>query len=155
MNKQDQIAKSDNSNASAHSNSKAIDDILKYIPEDKRGKVTQLIIRQQQTTFQGPLPPPEVLRDYQNIMPGSPDRLLKLVEKEQEQVHSKENKIIKNQIRQNWAGMIIGAVLITLFFIGAIWLAMSHHDTVAGIVFSTTIISVATIFVLHRRSDKN
>lgn len=142
-------------NVHVNSLPKEIDDILKYVPEEERGKVTQLIISQQLTTFQGPLPPPDVLREYQKIMPGSPDRFLKLVEKEQEQTHAKENLIIDSQIRQNWAGMIIGAVLIILFFIGAIWLALKDHDTVAGIIFSTTIIAIATIFVLHKRTNSN
>ena len=136
---------------------KELRDLLKDIPEEQRGEVTQRLIvtSQRLTAFHGPLPPPEVLKEYQSILPGSPDRFLKLVEKEQEHTHSSEKMIIRNQIWQNWAGLIIGAILVVLFFVGAYKLALAGHDTVAYIIFSVTIISIATIFVLHKRSDKS
>ena len=75
-------------------------DLLKDLPEEQRGEVTQKLIvtSQQLTAFHGPLPPPEVLKEYQSILPGSPDRFLKLVENEQEHTHSSEKMIIKNQV---------------------------------------------------------
>lgn len=132
---------------------KELNDILQKLPEKERGKVTQLIISKHLTAFHGPLPPPEILKEYQSILPGSPERFLNLVEKEQSHSHSKENLFLKNQIAQNWAGLIIGALLVAGFFYGAYSLAMAGHDTVAGIIFSCTIISIATIFVLHKRSN--
>jgi uncharacterized membrane protein len=75
-------------------------DLLKDLPEEQRGEVTQKLIvtSQHLTAFHGPLPPPEVLKEYQSILPGSPDRFLKLVENEQEHTHSSEKMIIKNQV---------------------------------------------------------
>ena len=135
---------------------KELIDIINDIPEKHRGDIIKkLTISQCLTSFQGPLPPPEVLKEYQSVLPGSPDRFLSMVEKEQNHTHSKENIIINNQILQNWAGLIIGAIIVILFFIGAYKLAVMGHETVAGIIFSVTIISIATIFVLHKRSDNN
>ena len=135
---------------------KELTDFLNDIPEEHRGEIIKkLTISQRLTSFQGPLPPPEVLKEYQSVLPGSPDRFLSLVENEQKHTHSNENVIIKNQILQNWAGLIIGAIIVILFFIGAYKLAVMGHETVAGIIFSVTIISIATIFVLHKRSDNN
>lgn len=132
-----------------------VKDFLKRIPKENREKVVgELIVSQQLTSFHGPLPPPEVLKEYAKVLPGSPERLLKLVENEQQHTHKNENRMILDQIWKGWVGLIIGALLVFLFFLKAFDLAMAGHDWVAGIIFSFTIIAVAGVFVLHKFYDQ-
>lgn len=78
-----------------------------------------------------------------------------MAEKQQKHRIDSERLIIKSQIFQNWAGLIFGAVIVVLFFVGAYKLALYGHDTVASIIVSTTIIAIASIFVLHKVFDRH
>lgn len=42
--------------------------------------------------YSGPLPPPEMMREYENLLPGSADRILSLTEHAQEQRARYENR---------------------------------------------------------------
>jgi uncharacterized membrane protein len=51
----------------------------------------QLIVSQL-AAFQGPIPPPAVLREYEQLEPGAANRIIKMAEKEQEHRHYLENQ---------------------------------------------------------------
>lgn len=87
-------------------------ELFETLPKDEQVKLSQIIYSQHLTTYNGPLPPPSLLREYQEMIPDSPERFLRIVEKEQNHRLSCENKIIGNQIFQNWAGLAIGTALV-------------------------------------------
>lgn len=88
-----------------------IEEYIEKLPKDKQKEFKKLLMvsSQRLTVSRGPLPSPEVLEQYAKILPGSPERLLQLVEKEQEHTHSVENKLVDNTIKQNKMGLFIGA----------------------------------------------
>ncbi len=60
--------------------------------EDENGGRAADIIEQHVTFYSGPLPPPEMMRAYENVHPGSADRILTLAEHEQKQRAFYENR---------------------------------------------------------------
>jgi len=61
--------------------------------------------------FSGPLPPPELLKGYGELMPDLPERIVAMVEKEQAHKHNRENKTmeyVRNDVRR---GQILGALV--------------------------------------------
>ena len=58
-----------------------VNEVLSKLPEDIRGQVLTII--KEQSFFSGPLPPPELFKQYEEILPGSANRILKMAEKEQ------------------------------------------------------------------------
>lgn len=134
---------------------KELIDALKVLPKDEQVKISQIIYSQHLTAFKGPLPPPSILKEYQEIIPNSPERFLQLVEKEQTHTLSCEKSIVINQILQNWIGLIIGAGLVVFLCLMAYDLATKGYDLLAGIIFSTTLVAVAAIFVLRKLPSKN
>ena len=53
--------------------------------ETQRLQVTETI--QQRIEFSGPIPPPQVLKQYEEIIPGAGERILAMAEKEQDHRH--------------------------------------------------------------------
>lgn len=51
-------------------------------------------------------------------------------------------------------GLWVSAVLLLLFGVGAFFLGMTNHEWLAGIVFTTTVLGVGTIFVLRQQPSR-
>ncbi|MCY4246499.1 MAG: DUF2335 domain-containing protein [Chloroflexi bacterium] len=49
-------------------------------------------IEQQVAYYSGPLPPPSMMREYEEVLPGSADRILSLAEQQQKQYATYENR---------------------------------------------------------------
>ena len=75
---------------------------------------------------------------------------MKLLEAQASHRQEQEAHLVKAQTALPVRGQIIGTIL-CLFF-GAIgWhLSLNQHDAVAGLLFSTTILGLITVFVLGR-----
>lgn len=57
--------------------------ILQELPEEKRNAIlTTMMAFEEERSFSGPLPPPEYLDAYEKTLPGAPDRILVMAEKQ-------------------------------------------------------------------------
>lgn len=122
-----------------------IDNVLKDLPKEKR-EVIYSAFYAIERSYSGPLPPPEDFAKYEQNLPGSMDRILKLTEKQVE--HRIE--IERSNVKLDGRGQIIGALLVALFGVLSFGLAMFDHENVALAMGVTTVISVAVIFVLKK-----
>ena len=108
------------------------------------------IVETAATSFRGPLPPPEMLAEYDRLIPQGADRLMRLLEVQTSSRLERDAKLVDSQVTLPARGQLFGAVLCVFF--GAIgWhLALEGHDGVAGLLFGTTILGLITVFVLGR-----
>jgi uncharacterized membrane protein len=58
--------------------------------------VRQAVVETSTAIHRGPLPPPDQFKDYEAILPGSADRILKMAEKEQDHRHAWELSHLRN-----------------------------------------------------------
>ena len=70
---------------------------------------------EEERSFSGPLPPPEYLDAYEKTLPGAPDRILVMAEKQVDHRIDVEKTIVKKKFNQSTLGQIIGAILILFF----------------------------------------
>jgi len=128
--------------------------LLEGVSEDKRGKIMELIgeiYKEESVSFSGPLPHPQIVKGYEKILPGAAERLFKMVEQEQAHRFKEDDKIISSNLKENHIGQILGSLLCFLLIIVALVLGLYNHDWLAGIILTTTILGLATIFVLKKR----
>jgi hypothetical protein len=54
------------------------------IPQEKRESIAKEVITvaHRMMQFQGPVPPPQMLAEYEKVLPGSADRLIRLTERQ-------------------------------------------------------------------------
>jgi uncharacterized membrane protein len=126
------------------------------LPRDENPPPRDVSISAQVSSmFLGLLPPPDLLRAYERIVPGAAEKFVLSVVQEGE--HRRREEMLDGQARRSLAkaGQII-ALILTLVLIGAaLTLGLTGHDTVAGIIFGTTIVAIATIFALNRKASKD
>lgn len=100
-------------------------DILEALPENVRISVIEA------ASFSGPLPPPSLYREYNEVVPGSAERILGMAEKNQEHRHSWEtnalNHAANDRKREHYLGF--GLMLIVIF--ATVYLAVIGQTVVA------------------------
>lgn len=104
-------------------------------------------------TWQGPLPSPRTLTEFQTLVPDAPERIFKQWEDESFHRRGYENRSLDGIVRNDRIGIVSAAVFslsalaLSAF---ALWL---NQPWVAGILGSGTIGTVVTAFLYNRRQD--
>jgi uncharacterized membrane protein len=62
--------------------------------------------------YRGPLPPPEMLRGYDEIVPGAAERILTQFERQSEHRREIERKMVSNIARREMGSILVAALLI-------------------------------------------
>lgn len=65
------------------------------------------------STFAGPLPPPEILKEYNDAVPDAAERILKMAENQAAHRQQLESKVVTSDIWKSYAG-VIGAFVIVI-----------------------------------------
>ncbi len=81
-----------------------------------------------EAVWNGPLPPPNVLRGYEEVVPGAANRIMEMTEKEQAHSRDMTRTIIVGDSRRAYLGLIAGFVISVLGIGGGIYLIATGHD---------------------------
>jgi len=121
-------------------------------------------IQTEAVSFQGPIPPPALLREYNEIVPNGADRIMKMAEAQTQHRINLESIVIKGDDRRaNWGlvtGFTIGVLVLVLSFV----LVMYGHGVEGTVLGSVDLIGLVSLFVygrterskeLRRRDQKN
>lgn len=116
------------------------------------GVTSQIAVQQ---TWQGPIPSPKQLAEFEAIKPGLANRIVSMAE--DEGVHSRliERRALNWSIAAQLVGQVFGLGIALACLYAAYWLAMAGHDAVAGILGGATLTTVALAFLRWRKSGKS
>ncbi|MFL0089935.1 DUF2335 domain-containing protein, partial [Tenacibaculum maritimum] len=99
----------------------------------------------QEKSHSGPLPDAETLIQYDSVIPGGADRIMKMAEKQQSHRISIETKVVSSQSSQSKLGQVFG-LIIGLAGIGCgTYLASVGQDVVGGIIAGGTVVSLVSV----------
>lgn len=130
-----------------------------YSPEvEERDSGYEEQIVEVERTHLGPIPCPEDLDYYKQILPDAPDRILRMPELNAQSLRDFSAKRIEGQIfiEQNRhaevsVGQKSGLYAVVVMAVVAVIALIFNHPVVAGTICSSTIIGVAAVFVSGRK----
>lgn len=114
----------------------------------------QVSLIQQQlsvSSFSGPIPPPEILKKYDEICPGAADRLIQMAENQSSHRHSMENRSLELDHQRSMAGMWCGFAVALAGFSVAAWIAWLGHPWIGMMFASVDIVSLVGVFVYGKQ----
>lgn len=118
------------------------------------GQVVGRIIAVKQETFSGPMPPPMLLKEYQNLIPDAPERILKMAELEQEHRIKVDNEMLRQSgisilemSKANKSSQFFAFILTLILIISGVVLTIKGFPWVGGTIFGTTIVGVVAVFI--------
>lgn len=136
-------------------NLKKMDTQTVEVTEQEVRKVVKQEI--QAIEFRGPIPHPDIIGGYEEILPGAADRILSMAEAESKHRRDMERKMIESEARDSLLGILCGFLLGIGCIIAAIIMAIVYPKSigvVAGAVLGVTGVgSIAGIAIKSTRHN--
>ncbi len=111
--------------------SELIDSVKKSdIPEESK----TAIVQQMEMFFAGPLPAPSAFGQYDKVLPGAAERILRMAEQEQNHRHDIDNKRLSMDSRDSLIGICAG-------------LGLGLSALVAGVIVAVNVPSVGGVIL--------
>jgi len=108
----------------------------------------------QSITFTGPLPPPEILREYEQIWPGFTGKHFEYIEKQAAHRQAIEREVIKAKIKHEATGQFMAFTLaLTTFGVAAFALYL-HQLTFGGTIMSVDAVAIIGMFIYRQSIEK-
>ena len=133
-----------------------LNEVLKDIkdPEQRTIVAQAFTAMVESKAFSGPLPAPEDVKAYQDVVQDAPERILSMAEHQMEHRIECEKKIIDVRARESSIGQIM-AFVIALVSMGVIcFLGYTGHDWLAGTI-TAIVVGLASVFLLKKQKDEN
>ena len=115
----------------------------------------QEVVKAQFQRYEGPLPHPEHLEKYEEIMPGASDRVFTMLEKEQDHRHASHNEFVTCVVsRERW-GQIFGFILGIAALCVTLILALNGYP-ISGVGLGVVIVgALISIFWWKNKNGSN
>jgi uncharacterized membrane protein len=133
--------------------------ILDDLPDEKRQVIIKSLVKvsfsssSTSSTFSGPIPPPELLAGYNNVLTNGAERIVSMAEKQSNHRMQLENYIVKEELRQSEKGQNYGFVIAIAGLLLASGSAILGYETFAGIFVTTGIVGLVTVFVIGKKAQ--
>lgn len=102
-------------------------------------------------SFEGPLPPPDVLEGYERMLPGSAERILRMAEQQAEHRRVVLITLVEaDTSRARW-GLWLGAVVALVFVLAAVVMVLAGQAVAGTIVATADLLSIVGVFVYGTR----
>jgi uncharacterized membrane protein len=102
------------------------------------------------TTFQGPLPPPELLIKYNDAFAGCAERIVKMAEDQAQHRQAIETRALGAKIANERLGQWMGYSLALVAVGSSIWLMSIDRFGSGATLFGSTLVSLVGLFLYGR-----
>lgn len=106
------------------------------------------------SAFQGPLPPPNILRDYEDIVPGSAAKIIDWADSERSHRHRTETTIVRAETTRDLRGQLLAALVALAGFSVAAFALYLDHAGVAALITAMDIGGMVAAFIYGRRNSE-
>ena len=106
------------------------------------------------SSYTGPLPPPDILRQYNDVEPGLVNRVVTMAEIQAQHRHALESTVVSGRIGAERQGQWLGFIIAMTALIGSFALIAVGKDTVGISGVLGTITTLGGVFVYGRYSQK-
>ena len=120
--------------------------------EDKSADSSDMaqLLSVQREAFTGPLPPPALLRGYEDVLPGAADRIIRMAEQQAQHRQHLERIVVEGGSRRANTGMWLGFI-IAILFLGVSAGLIAADRQVAGVILgSVDLTAPVGVFVFGR-----
>jgi uncharacterized membrane protein len=134
------------------------EELAKIVPEkDKREEILRAIgaiAVKSSSSYSGPLPPPEMLKQFDEVLPGLAKIIVDRVEKQSDHRMRLEERTIFEQLSESRRGQHYGLVIGLSGLLTCAVLALMGHDTVAAVIGAMDLAGLVAIFVIGKREQR-
>lgn len=105
----------------------------------------------QASKFSGPIPPPAILAEYDQLIAGGADRILKMAENQAEHRQSLEKSVIKSDNIRAYLGQNFAFIICMTGLCWAGYLILQGHGVEGCTIFGANLVSMASLFIYGKK----
>lgn len=102
----------------------------------------------------GPLPAPEDLERYNQIVANGAERIMKMAENQHAHRIGMESKVITSQNFQSLLGVIFAFILGLTGIVGSIYLIMNGHEVGGTVLSGISLTSLVSAFIYGKKEQR-
>ncbi|MEI4367353.1 DUF2335 domain-containing protein [Streptococcus suis] len=142
-------------------NSVTVNQVTEFIeeqPDDIPEEVVKELIarRFESMTYSGPIPHPQLLKEFNDVIPNGADRIMTMAEKQSGHRIILEEKVVNANNRDSFLGVVFAGVIALLIVLGAIFLIYNNKDIQGFSLLIGTSVAYISVFLKSKsRDDKD
>jgi uncharacterized membrane protein len=105
-------------------------------------------------SFSGPLPPPELLARYNDVVPNGAERIIKMAENQQTHRQDLERTVVHGNVASEKRGQWMGLTIATLVLACGVFLVATGHPISGSTISIADVASLAGVFVYGKRAQR-
>jgi uncharacterized membrane protein len=120
------------------------------------------VVAHRASAFSGPIPPPEILKGYNEIAPGLAERIVAMAEREADHRHGIDHKALDADISEQnkmfseaRLGQICGLIIGLAAIVAGAYTAISGAQWPGGIIGGGGVIGLVSVFIYGRKQPPN
>lgn len=106
------------------------------------------------TSFSGPIPPPNLLREYDEIVPGTAARIVAMAEAQSRHRIDLEKRVVHSDIRKSYYGLVFAFVICIAFLACGTFLVLNGHDVAGATIATSSLVGLAGTFIYGTHARK-
>jgi uncharacterized membrane protein len=107
-----------------------------------------------QRHFAGPLPPPDALAGYEQVLPGAAKQIFAMAERQANHRQDLERVVVIGGHLRSWAGLVAGLVVALAFLFVSYRLIQDGHSLAGTVLGTVDLTGLVAVFVLGRASQR-
>jgi len=115
-------------------------------------RVVQVITEE---NFSGPIAHPKHMREYEEILPGSAERIFSMAEAAQRHNQEADRSFLNASLKVSLHGMYLGFAALVLLIFGAIYVGMNGNNILAGFLLAAGLLSGAAKLIHGGRKNND
>lgn len=105
-------------------------------------------------TYSGPIPPPDLLRKYDEVVPGAARSILDSWVRQCDHRIRLESRVVTSDILRSWAGLACGFVVALVALVGGGYLIVSGHEISGAVLSTSALAGLVGTFIYGTESRK-
>lgn len=131
----------------------SIQSLIQELPEEKKSVFRSLLLEIRKASWISPLPPPDILRGYNELIPNGAERILQMTEEQAHHIMDLEKIVIPGNLHQGRWGQFLAFFITMFFLLSATFLIWQGHDTAGTILGSVNLIALISLFIYGNKAQ--
>ena len=145
----------DHKNSSGHIKAESLEreivnsnpELFKGLDANKKRALVQTIQTITAKWHSGPLPSPDTLAEYNQVLPSAAERIFTEFEAQGKHRRALEQKVIGGQTTQSYIGQVLAFIIAISFLAAAVWCISKGYEIGGGILGVADLTSLVAIFI--------
>lgn len=116
-------------------------------------RVERRLVQQTMQAFSGPLPPPSMLAEYNNVVQNGAERIMVMAEKQQDHRQQMESRVVRSNTTDQRIGLVLGFIVMMSVAGAGVWCVSIGKDTAGLSALITAVAGPVAAFIYGRRKQ--